>query len=191
MSSAPARSHHQLRIIGGQWRHRRLAFYPAPGLRPTPDRVRETLFNWLQPMMVGARCLDLFAGSGILGLEAESRGASSVVWLENQPPVVADLQQQLQRLKSTGQVIQADALHWLQHAPPQVFDLVFLDPPFQTNALETSCHWLVQRGWLASGAWIYVEQAITQVFTHPASWQLWRQGKTQQTRYSLFKVSAS
>lgn len=180
------RSHHSLRIISGTWRHRRLDFYPAPGVRPTPDRVRETVFNWLQSVIAGMRCLDLFAGSGILGLEAESRGAASVVWVESHPLVAQDLKKRVQLFQSQGQVIQADALQWLKTAPPQPFDLVFLDPPYQHHQLARSIEGLMQRDWLATPAWIYAEHALDQRPAWPPSWQCWRAGKTRQTCYQLF-----
>src|SRR5512134_933490 len=120
----------QLRIIGGRWRSRRLRFPPLPGLRPTPDRVRETLFNWLTPVIAGARCLDLFAGSGALGIEALSRGAAAVTFVERHPQAVRGLRANLAQLRAEGaRVEQADALLWLRQAP-QPFTVVFLNPPF-------------------------------------------------------------
>jgi 16S rRNA (guanine966-N2)-methyltransferase len=148
----------RIRIIGGRHRGRKLAFPDAPGLRPTGDRLRETLFNWLAPVLPGARCLDLFAGSGALGLEAASRGAGSVVLVEHQPAVARQLRANvtLLGLEPAVQVVAADALAWLADTPGR-FDLVFLDPPFADGLLERVCNELVQRGCLAPEARIYLE----------------------------------
>lgn len=147
----------QVRVIAGQWRGRRLEFPDLPGLRPTPDRVRETLFNWLAPVLPGARCLDLFAGSGALGIEALSRGAANVVFVERQPHAVRALRDNLMRLKAENvRVEMSDALAWLcQPATP--FEIIFLDPPFGQGLLEPACALLEQHGWLADAAWIYLE----------------------------------
>jgi 16S rRNA (guanine966-N2)-methyltransferase len=123
-----------LRIIGGGWRGRRVHFPDSPGLRPTPDRVRETLFNWLQFSLAGARCLDLFAGSGALGLEALSRGAREVVFVDEATPVAKSLREELERLDGTARarVLQTTAAR-LSRAPGEPFDVIFLDPPFGTG----------------------------------------------------------
>ena len=125
------RAPNRIRIIGGTHRGRRLAFPDAAGLRPTPDRVRETLFNWLMPHLPGARCLDLFAGSGALGLEAVSRGAREVVLVDANPAVVKSLQENLRLLGETerARVIRSDALAFLRKETDAPFDIVFLDPP--------------------------------------------------------------
>ncbi len=126
----------QLRIIGGRWRGRRLRLCGAPELRPTPDRVRETVFNWLQAPLPGGRCLDLFAGSGALGLEALSRGAAEVVFVERNAAIARRLQDNLALLEAvSGRLERADALIWLRRKP-EPFDIVFLDPPFGRNLLE-------------------------------------------------------
>ena len=146
-----------LRIIGGRWRGRRLRFPATPGLRPTPDRVRETLFNWLAPTIRGARCLDLFAGSGSLGFEALSRGAAEVVFVERDPAVARYLETLLAELApGEGRVLRADAGGWLA-GPPDAFDVVFLDPPFDVEVLPALLEQLVTGGWLAAGARVYVE----------------------------------
>ena len=147
----------QLRIIGGEWRGRKLAFADVEGLRPTGDRIRETLFNWLAPYLPGARCLDLFAGSGALGLEAASRGAARVVMLDRAPTVVRLLREHCATLRADGvEVLQADALQYLGgHAEP--YDIVFLDPPFHEGLLQPCCERLEAHGWLAPRAWIYLE----------------------------------
>jgi 16S rRNA (guanine966-N2)-methyltransferase len=147
----------QLRIIGGEWRGRKLAFADAEGLRPTGDRIRETLFNWLAPYLPGARCLDLFAGSGALGLEAASRGAARVVMLDTAPAVVRLLREHGATLRASGvEVLQADALQYLG-GPAEPYDIVFLDPPFRQGLLQPCCERLATHGWLAPRAWIYLE----------------------------------
>src|SRR5512139_378156 len=152
----------QLRIIGGSWRSRRLDFPDVEGLRPTPDRVRETLFNWLMPVIHGARCLDLFTGSGALGLEALSRGAASVVLVDRDPRVIATLRNHLQTLKAEGaSLVQQGALDYLQ-GEPRPFDVVFLDPPFRQGLLQPALELLNTRGWLAAGARVYIEQESEQ-----------------------------
>lgn len=148
----------RLRIIGGEWRGRRLAFAAVPGLRPTPDRVRETLFNWLQAEVPGARCLDLFAGSGALGLEALSRGAAEVTFVDRAPVVARCLADQLGRLHAANRarVTGADARRYLAGAA-MPFDVVFLDPPFRSSIIGPVCADLESRGWLAGRACIYLE----------------------------------
>jgi len=148
-----------VRIIGGQWRGRKLQVAAVEGLRPSSDRVRETLFNWLQPWLPDAVCLDLFAGSGALGFEALSRGAASAVMLEQAPAVAAALQRQQQLLQAdTLQIMRADALSWLREAHvAQEFDLVFVDPPWQLQCQQQVLASLQQRGWLSTAALVYVE----------------------------------
>lgn len=151
------RSTQMLRVIGGQWRSRRLGFPDLPGLRPTPDRVRETLFNWLAPVLPGARCLDLFAGSGALGIEALSRGAAEVIFVERHSLAVRALRDNLDQLHArNARTDQAEALTWLR-SPGAPFDIVLLDPPFGEGLLEPACALLEQGGWLAASAWIYLE----------------------------------
>ena len=124
----------EVRIIGGQWKRSKLPVADRPGLHPTPDRVRETLFNWLGQDLKGWHCLDAFAGSGALGFEAASRGAAEVVLLERQAALVRSLQAAKQRLQADRlRVEQADALHWMARCAPASFDLVFLDPPFDAG----------------------------------------------------------
>jgi 16S rRNA (guanine966-N2)-methyltransferase len=146
-----------LRIIGGTWRGRKLRFPDRPDLRPTPDRVRETLFNWLGPRTVGARCLDLFAGSGALGLEALSRGAAHVSFIERDPVAARELRARLAEWQASGgQVECADALQFLD-GTSEPFGVVFLDPPFGSPLLLGAARRLAQRGWLLPEARIYVE----------------------------------
>ncbi|MGB4335080.1 MAG: 16S rRNA (guanine(966)-N(2))-methyltransferase RsmD [Chromatiaceae bacterium] len=178
----------RLRIVGGVWRGRRLAVLDQPGLRPTPDRVRETLFNWLAPLITGARCLDLYAGSGALGFEAASRGADRVVMVEKMAKVVRVLHENRLVLNARQvEVIQAEAGPWLAtagHAEP--FDLVFLDPPFSEDLLGPSCAALAQGGWLARGARVYLEaSAMTGFPALPEGWRLLRDKQAGQVRYGL------
>lgn len=148
----------KLRIIGGDWRSRQLSFVDAPGLRPTPARVRETVFNWLQYEVYGKQCLDLYSGSGALGFEAASRGAKSVVLVEKNAQACRCLKENALAL-SGGQitVVQSDVLRYLEGGEAQAFDVVFLDPPFGQNLVVQTCQLLEQNGWLAKHAKIYVE----------------------------------
>jgi len=150
----------QIRIIGGQWRGRKLPVPDSPGLRPTTDRVRETLFNWLAPYLVGARCLDCFAGSGALGLEALSRYAANATLLEMERGVAQQLQKNLATLKSSAaKVVNTNTLNFLsQNGEPH--DIVFVDPPFRKGLLEETLNLLETRGWLAPQALIYVESEV-------------------------------
>jgi 16S rRNA (guanine966-N2)-methyltransferase len=147
-----------LRIIGGTWRGRRLRFPAAPQIRPTPDRVRETLFNWLGLRVPGARCLDLFAGSGALGLEALSRGAAYVTFVERELGAAREIRARLAEWGAhAARVEQADALDFLRRGPTAPFDIVFLDPPFASGLLAEAAARLERAGWLADDALIYVE----------------------------------
>lgn len=152
----------QLRIVGGKWRSRRLRFVDAEGLRPTPDRIRETLFNWVQFEIVGAYCLDAFAGSGALGFEALSRGAAEVVMIERHPPQFKALQVAAAELDAKGaRLLQGDAVQLLQGdkswLPDGGFEGVFLDPPFHKEWLPAIGECLLQPGFLRVGAFVYVE----------------------------------
>lgn len=155
----------QVRIIAGRWRGRKLNFPVAPGLRPTGDRVRETLFNWLQPSLSGARCLDLYAGSGALGLEAASRGAGEVIMIEGNAQVCAALQRQIAKLEANQvQAIHSSAEHWLKgDSMTGAFDIVFLDPPFDhLTSLSTTLRNLANSAMLAEDAVIYIESSSAQ-----------------------------
>jgi 16S rRNA (guanine966-N2)-methyltransferase len=178
----------RLRIIGGRWRGSRIVFPPLAAIRPSPDRVRETLFNWLQQPIVGARCLDLFAGSGALGLEALSRGAAHVTFVDREPQIGRHLSQTLQRLGSgDATVVVEDALRFLSR-PPQPFDIVFLDPPFDLGLLEQAGSRL--QGWLAPGAYIYVEcPAERSLATLPVQWRVLRTKRAGQVGYHLLRAS--
>ena len=149
----------QLRIIGGEWRGRKLQFPAVTDLRPTPDRIRETLFNWLQMQIAGARCLDLFAGSGALGLEALSRGAREVVMVEQDRAAAVQIRHHLQTLQcQSGHVENSDAFRYLNSSASR-FDVVFLDPPYRLGCLVQCCELLEQKGWIAEDAFIYLEDS--------------------------------
>lgn len=178
----------QLRIIGGQWRSRRLSFPDAPGLRPTPDRVRETLYNWLAPHIDGARLLDCFAGSGALFLEGLSRGAGSGIALELERHAADSLRANLQLLQaSQAEVTQTDSLRWLDRPADRQFDLVLLDPPFHRDLLQQACQLLEDNGWLAEQALVYTEsEQPPSSLGLPARWQLHREKHTGQVYYALW-----
>lgn len=179
----------QLRIIGGRWRGRRLRFAAVRHLRPTSDRNRETLFNWLLPLLPGARCLDLFAGSGALGFEAASRGAAEVIMVEQARAAVSILRDNARLLGADNiHVRQCNALRLLD-GPCSEFDIVFLDPPFESTLLETCCARLDQRGWLRPGACIYVETGSRRGLPAlPAGWTVWRQRTAGQVLYALLRA---
>lgn len=193
-----------VRIIGGTWRGRRVHFPDSPGLRPTPDRVRETLFNWLQHSIAGTRCLDLFAGSGALGLEALSRGAREVVFVEPAFAPAQMLAAELKRLHggapggSGGLILQTSAERFL--ATPgepsggpsgRPFDVIFLDPPFGFDALPEYVRLIDAGGWAASGGWIYLESARSAgPPTIPSHWELVKSKSAGEVGYHLARANA-
>lgn len=182
-----------VRIIGGRWRGSKLPVADVAGLRPTSDRVRESLFNWLQPMLAGAWVLDAFAGSGALGLEAASRGAAQVVLLENHPLLAANLREQVARLgrsESTAvvEIVQDDALRWLARPPSARFDLVFLDPPFAGELWVPTLAALVP--WLAPAAWLYLESPRGAAPAPGMGWLAHRQGQTRDVQFALYRRDA-
>ncbi len=174
-----------MRIIGGRWRGTKLAVPDRPGLRPSSDRVRETLFNWLTPALPGARVLDLFAGTGVLGLEALSRGAARAVLVERDPGLAATLREAVTRLSAQAEVHAADALAWIDGCR-NAFDLVFLDPPFADGLWAKALEGLLPR--LAPGAWVYVESPTDLPPDVPPSWALHREGRTREVRYALYRA---
>ncbi|WFP49478.1 16S rRNA (guanine(966)-N(2))-methyltransferase RsmD [Methylomonas sp. EFPC3] len=182
----------QIRIIGGEWRSRQIVFDDAPGLRPTPARVRETLFNWLQADVYGSRCLDLFAGSGALGFEAASRGAKAVVQVEDNAGNCKRLRENIARLATDRvQVVQQDAARYLA-GPAQQFDLVFLDPPFGQGLLESACRLLESGGWLSDYAKIYLESEKNwQAADLPANWRLLKEKVAGEVCYRLLQRQAA
>jgi 16S rRNA (guanine966-N2)-methyltransferase len=179
----------KVRIIGGRWRRRLIPVPPDADVRPTPDRVRETLFNWLAPVVEGARCLDLFAGTGALGIEALSRGASEAWFVERHARAAGVLEQFLHKLDCQNSVVvTGDALPFLQRTP-QPFDLVFLDPPFDRVDLKNLCT-LLDRGWLRPGAHIYLERSKQSDLPElPADWQVLRERAAGDVRYTLARKS--
>lgn len=179
----------RVRIIGGRWRGRKLAFPDAAGLRPTGDRIRETLFNWLQADLPGAHCLDLFAGSGALGFEALSRGAAHCVMLERNPQALRSLEAARQLLQTdAATIINGEALSWLTSARGR-FDIVFIDPPFADTALAPAviAASLVRHALLAPHALLYVEQAASQSLVPPAGFVVHRQQQAGQVSYGLWR----
>ncbi|HTX25348.1 MAG TPA: 16S rRNA (guanine(966)-N(2))-methyltransferase RsmD [Steroidobacteraceae bacterium] len=180
-----------LRIIGGSWRGRRLRFTAAAGIRPTPDRVRETLFNWIGSRVIGARALDLFAGSGALGLEALSRGAAHVVFVERHVGAARELGRLLAEWGArNAEVRRRDALEFLA-APPGRFDLLFLDPPFSSDLLAMAAARLEQGGWLAPRALIYVECAAREGLPAlPDRWAALKAKQAGEVGYHLFERSS-
>ncbi|MEP5765805.1 MAG: 16S rRNA (guanine(966)-N(2))-methyltransferase RsmD [Halieaceae bacterium] len=178
-----------LRIIGGSWRGRKLRFKSAPGLRPTPDRVRETLFNWITPDLHGANCLDLFAGSGALGLEALSRGAASCTFVDDNSASIASIREHLHTLDcQSAQCVGQDACSWLtSNSPARVFDIVFLDPPFKQQLAAPACQALEAGNWLAPEARVYLETSVHEADIElPANWALRRDKTAGEVRYRLF-----
>jgi 16S rRNA (guanine966-N2)-methyltransferase len=187
----PRAKTNSIRIIAGQWRGRRLPVLDIDGLRPSTDRVRETLFNWLMYDIAGARCLDLFAGSGALGLECLSRGAPSTVFVESDKRIASQLQQNLQTLNCLegGDVVVQSAINFLRHPATNKFDVVFLDPPFDSDLLAQAMPLLVENGWFADGALVYVEQASKKdAEIPPQNWQVHKEGKAGYCRYTVYQT---
>ncbi|WP_414650239.1 16S rRNA (guanine(966)-N(2))-methyltransferase RsmD [Dyella sp.] len=183
MSAKPGR----IRVIGGQWRNSRLDVPDLPGLRPTPERVRETLFNWLMPRLAGARCLDLCAGTGALGIEALSRGAASAQFVEPNPRAAQALRDNLTRLKLPGGEVAGIEAQAFLRGNPRLFDLVFLDPPFALDLWRSLAERLEQDGWLSPHAWIYVEYPVDRRPELPATWLPHREGRAGEVGYLLLK----
>jgi 16S rRNA (guanine966-N2)-methyltransferase len=179
----------QIRIIGGKWRSRRINFPALAEIRPTSDRVRETLFNWLSPVITEAYCLDLFAGSGALGFEALSRGAAHVVMVDKSPVVI-------EHLRAIGEKLQAKQFTLYQgkvpegvFLPPQIFDIVFLDPPFHHNLIHPSIEWLRKQNLINLHTLIYIEVAAPPVnFIMPEGLKVIKSGKTSQVAYYLTQL---
>lgn len=177
----------EIRIIGGEWRGRKLHFPQSEALRPTPDRVRETLFNWLQFELAGKQCLDLFAGSGALGFEALSRGAAAVHFVEPDPPTAKAIGEAMRAFGTDrGRLEQQDAFAFLRGKAVDPYDVVFLDPPYAERWLGKACAALEQGGWLRPGAWVYLEDAASHgVPDLPVGWNLLRSKKAGDVGYHL------
>ncbi|ARN74180.1 16S rRNA (guanine(966)-N(2))-methyltransferase RsmD [Oceanicoccus sagamiensis] len=180
----------QLRIIGGQWRGRKLSFPSVDGLRPTTDRVRETVFNWLSADIHGAQCLDLFAGSGALGLEALSRGASLVDLVDNAQSATRQLRDNLQLLDANhGHVSQANAADWLQQNAGNRYDVIFLDPPFRQDLAQRCIQLIDQQAMLKPDGWLYLEMGKDEALPElPPQWLLHREKTAGQVCYRLYKL---
>lgn len=179
----------RVRIIGGCWRGRKLDFPDSAGLRPTSDRVRETLFNWLAPVLPGASCLDLFAGSGALGFEALSRGAVSCVMVERNPLVLRHLGESVRKLDAAGaRLVQADSMQWIGTSHEQ-FDVVFIDPPFGNDLLVPAriVSLLDARGLLSAAPWVYVEQSSSTDQQLPDGFSAFRQQRAGNVSYGLWR----
>jgi len=178
----------KLKIIGGNWRSRNVTFSDAPGLRPTPARVRETVFNWLQNDIIGRCCLDLYAGSGALGFEAASRGAKSVIQVENNPLTCRALKENAIKL-AAGQIktVQSDVFRYLA-GDAEPIDVVFIDPPFALGLAVQTCQWLEEKGWLNKHAKIYVETESTlKLDGIPPNWRRLKSKVAGEVGYHLFE----
>ena len=180
----------RLRIVAGNWRSRLLDIADVPGLRPTSERIRETLFNWLTPRIAGTRCLDLFAGTGALGLEALSRGAASAVFVENSAIAANTLRKSIAALDTdAAKVYETEAFGFLVDVDCGEFDLVFLDPPFADDRLGDLCRLLQKQSILAADASVYLEEDSSRpVLELPDGWQTLKTGNAGRVRYSLVRV---
>ena len=187
-SRSAAKAPHEVRLIGGQWKRSKLPVADRPGLRPTPDRVRETLFNWLGNDMSGWRCLDAFAGSGALGFEAASRGAAEVLLLERDALLVSSLKSSRQRLKAEAVKVEStDALKWMARCAPASFELVFIDPPFDAQIHAAAM--AAAAPLVAPGGWLYVE-APFKLEVVPAHFSPWRHGQAGAVHFHLLQCGS-
>jgi 16S rRNA (guanine966-N2)-methyltransferase len=185
MTSGAAQGRNRVRIIAGKWRSRIVRFPAAAQLRPTPDRVRETLFNWLGQRMDGLACIDLFAGSGALGFEALSRGARRVVMVESDRKVAAGLRESAQALGAEAlEVVNAEALSWLASSSER-FDVAFVDPPYASNLAPASLAALAPR--LNPGARVYAESSLP--LELGPEWRVLREDRAGAVRYALYELS--
>ena len=196
-SSGSAKKPGTVRIIAGDWRGRRLAVPDLPGLRPSGDRSRETLFNWLQPRIRGADCIDLFAGTGVLGLEALSRGAASLVLVEQSPVAAGQIRESLRLLSADrASVVQDDAIVWLAQQSPASADLVFVDPPFGKGLAGRTLSALLSGKILRTNGQVYVETSRLEddpiVESGDASaWKILRDKTMGEVRMQLLELAAT
>ncbi|WP_220720112.1 16S rRNA (guanine(966)-N(2))-methyltransferase RsmD [Agarivorans litoreus] len=183
----------QVRIIAGQWRGRKLKVLNSQGLRPTTDRVKETVFNWLSPYLHNSHCLDLFAGSGSLGFEALSRFASFTTFVEKDAQAAKQLKANLQLLELNSEqakLINQDALQWLKQTPSEAYDIVFIDPPFRCDLLAPSCTMLHNNGWLKPDALVYIEfENEANEPKLPANWHCIKEKQAGQVSYRLYQLT--
>ena len=180
-----------IRIIAGKWRGRRLPVLEAQGLRPTTGRVRETLFSWLMHDVAGSRCLDVFAGSGALGLESLSRGAQQAHFFESNSAAANNINRSIDTLQpelhgASAKVFTGDALKLLSAIAVDPFDIVFLDPPFKADVIQQCVELLENNRWLSETALVYLEYDKQRDFVMQPHWKLYRQGETVQSKYQLY-----
>ena len=181
-----------VRIVGGHLRGSKLSVPALPGLRPTPQRLRQTLFDWLAPVIEGARVLDVFAGSGALGIEALSRGARAAVFLEREPTQARAIAADLARLRQEGGEVRCvDALRALAATATGKFDIAFMDPPFESGLWTEAARLLDANGWLTDTAWVYVEAGDADTWTAPARWRVHRQRDAGAVHATLFRVDVA
>jgi 16S rRNA (guanine966-N2)-methyltransferase len=178
-----------VRIVAGRLRNSRIDVPDAPGLRPTPDRVRETLFNWLAPAIDGAKCLDLFAGTGALGIEALSRGAATCTFVERDAGLAAALRATLTRLKVADAEVRTEPAERFLGGAPRSFDIAFVDPPFALGLWQPSLDALDKGGWLKPGALVYVESPAGEALRMPAGWMPHRESQAGEVRFALYRVA--
>lgn len=189
-----AQSMGAIRIISGQWRGRKLPVLNAEGLRPTTDRTKETLFNWLMQDIHGLRCVDAFAGSGSLGFEALSRGAKSVTFIEKNAAAAKQLKSNIELLKISelqASVHSSDAIQFFQQSTPQAYDLVFVDPPFGKGLAEPILLSIIENGWLAQNGLVYLETEQPAPLTIAEPWQVLKKKETSGFSYCLLQLSTS
>ncbi|UZD65505.1 16S rRNA (guanine(966)-N(2))-methyltransferase RsmD [Marinobacter sp. AN1] len=188
--TGPSADEGELRIIGGDWRSRVLRFPDEGGVRPTPARIRETLFNWLQFKVPGSRCLDLFSGSGVLGLEALSRGSREVTFVDHTPALARALRDNLRKLGSEdGRVECVDVQAFLQNRTGEDYDILFMDAPFHQGWLELLIPLIEENGWIGTGSRVYLEYESDRVAPSvPARWHLHRQKQAGQVTYALYHI---
>ena len=184
------RGQQTLRIIGGEWRGRKFQFPSVEHLRPTPDRVRETLFNWLMPYIEDAHCLDLFCGSGALGLEALSRGAGEVTFVDNNKQVIQHLKQTCEKVKTDKANFYHGTAEAFLNQAPHSYDVIFLDPPYDLDLIPVTANTLQADGWLKAGAWIYLEHdGRLDLNELPTDWQPYREKVAGQVHYALYQLN--
>lgn len=177
-----------VRIIGGDWRGRRLQVADVPGLRPSGDRCRETLFNWLQPWTVAADCADLFAGTGALGFEAASRGAATVLMIEKDSRALEVLRQSIEQLQAVQVRLQGGgAMSMMEAFKADSFDIVFVDPPFDSNLQGLVMERLDKTGCVRRGGFVYIESPAQKGVAPPPGWRVWRDQQIGEVRMQLFR----